>query len=176
MHARRAVELDPLSRIINSVYARAFLFARKYDEAIAVFKKNIELNSDWYGDYEYLFHAYVAKRMYAEAVSAYINFMMLAKEDPPEEISATQDSFTNSDWHGFLQHRIKYLEDMAKQNHGRPRSLAELYAYAGEKDNAIATLQKMRGGLLEMKYLCSVDNLRGDPRFEELIRSVGFPE
>jgi hypothetical protein len=45
----------------------------QYDEAIAAFKKNIELNPEWYGDYEYLFHAYVAKQMYVEAVSAYIH-------------------------------------------------------------------------------------------------------
>ena len=114
--------------------------------------------------------------MYAEAVAAYINFMTFAKDAPLSEINATQESFTKSGWKGFLQHRIKYLEDTAKQNDPKPRRLIELYAYAGEKEKAIAALQQMKAGLVELKYLCSVDNLRGDPRFEELIRSVGFPE
>jgi hypothetical protein len=98
--------------------------------------------------------------------------MTLAKLAPLEEITATQDSLAKSGWYGFLQHRINYLEASTRRS---PRA-AELYAYAGEKDKAIAVLQKMKRGLVEMRYLSSVDNLRGDPRFEELIRSVGFPE
>jgi serine/threonine protein kinase/tetratricopeptide (TPR) repeat protein len=177
--AQRAVELDPLSRIINSVFARVFLFARRYDEAITIFRKNIELNPNWYGDYEYLFYAYAAKSMYPEAVDAYVKFMTFARIAPPSEIKATQESFDKSGWQGFLQHRVKYLEGESERKdptHGR---LAEFYAYLGEKDKAFALLErayKMKRSSLELKHLSSFDNLRTDPRFNDLTRRLGFPQ
>lgn len=174
--ARRAVELDPLSRIINSVYARAYLFARRYDEAITIFEKNIELNPDWYGDYEYLFYTFAAKGMFAEAVDAYVRFMILAKLAPAPEIQATQESFARSGWEGFLRHRIKYLEVGSKRQNLK---LSEFYAYLGEKDKAFAYLEKAcQPGhcSLELKHKSAFDNLRADPRFGELIRRDGFPQ
>jgi len=174
--AQRALDLDPLSRIINSVYARAFLFARRFDESITLFKKNIELNPDWYGDYEYLFYAYAAKAMYPEAVDSYLKFMELSGTAPPSEIKGTQESFTRSGWRGFLQHRVKHMEGESKQKYPR---IAEFYALLGEKDKAFVLLEKayeQPGGLVELKYLSSYDNLRGDPRFDDLTRRLGFPE
>jgi len=174
--AQRAVELDPLSRIINSVYARVFLFSRRFDEAITIFKKNIELNPDWYGDYEYLFYAYAAKGMYPEAVDAFVKFLTLSRRSPPSEIVATQESFAISGWQGFLQRRVKYLEGESEQNYNQ---LAEFYALLGEKDKAFGLLEKTykaRGGSVELKYLSSFDNLRSDPRFNDLTRRLGFPE
>lgn len=174
--ARRAVELDPLSRIINSVYARAYLFARRYDEAITIFEKNIELNPDWYGDYEYLFYTFAAKGMFAEAVDAYVRFMILANLAPAPEIQATQESFARSGWEGFLRHRIKYLEVGSKRQNLK---LSEFYAYLGEKDKAFAYLEKAcQPGhcSLELKHKSAFDNLRADPRFGELIRRDGFPQ
>ena len=177
--AQRAVELDPLSRIINSVFARVFLFARRYDEAITTFRKNIELNPDWYGDYEYLFYAYAAKGMYPEAVDAYVKFMTLGRTAPPSEIKSTQESFAKSGWQGFLQHRVRYLEGESERKHAPHGRLAEFYAYLGEKDKAFALLEnayKMKRSSLELKHLTSFDNLRTDPRFNDLTRRLGFPQ
>ena len=177
--AQRAVELDPLSRIINSVFARVFLFARRYDEAITIFRKNIELNPDWYGDYEYLFYAYAAKSMYPEAVDAHIKFMTFARIAPPSEIKATQESFDKSGWQGFLQHRVKYLEGESERKDPTGGRLAEFYAFLGEKDKAFALLErayKMKRSSLELKHLSSFDNLRTDPRFNDLTRRLGFPQ
>lgn len=176
--ARRAVELDPLSRIINSELARVLLFARRYDEAITIFKKNIERSPNWFGDYNYLWYAYAAKGMYAEAVDVYVKFMTFAKLAPPSEVEATQESFARSGWQGFLRHRVRYLEESSRREYVDQTDLAELYAYLGEKDKAFTSLEKayeMRvSGLKELKHKSSFDNLRDDPRFQDLLRRVGF--
>jgi tetratricopeptide (TPR) repeat protein len=41
---KRALELDPMSLIINANMARAYYFARRYDEAIAQAKKTLEMD------------------------------------------------------------------------------------------------------------------------------------
>ncbi|MBA2527039.1 MAG: hypothetical protein H0V18_14850 [Pyrinomonadaceae bacterium] len=178
--ARRAVELDPLSRIINSELARVALFARRYDEAIMIFKKNIELSPNWHGDYNYLWYAYAAKGMYAEAVDAYIKLMTFAKLAPPSEIQATQESFATSGWQGFLRHRVRYLEESSRREYVSPTEPAELYAYLGEKDQAFASLEKAYeirvGDLKELKHKSSFDNLRDDPRFSNILRRVGLAQ
>lgn len=140
-----------------------------------IFRKNIELNPDWYGDYEYLFYTYAAKGMFAEAVDAYVNFMTLAKLAPAPNLQATQESFARSGWEGFLRHRVKDLKESPKRRYFQ---LAEFCAYLGEKDEAFAYLEKAcqpRHCSLELKHKSSFDNLRTDPRFDEFLRRAGFP-
>jgi hypothetical protein len=57
--------------------------------------------------------------------------------------------------------------------------LATVYAALGEKDKAFAELNKsyeMRENIMTLtKVDPRLDPLRDDPRFEELLRKVGFP-
>ena len=45
---KRAVELDPLSPIINTDRAYPFFYSRRYDEAMAQAKKTIELDPGFF--------------------------------------------------------------------------------------------------------------------------------
>ena len=45
---KRALELDPLSLIINSDLGRTYYFARRYDEAIEQLRKTLEMDPNFY--------------------------------------------------------------------------------------------------------------------------------
>jgi tetratricopeptide (TPR) repeat protein len=45
---KRAVELDPLSLVINTDLGQDFFYARRYDEAIAHLRKTIEMDPRFY--------------------------------------------------------------------------------------------------------------------------------
>ena len=57
--------------------------------------------------------------------------------------------------------------------------MALLYARLGEKEQALAWLEKAYAGrafvLLFLKVGAEWDNLRGDPRFQDLLRRGGLP-
>ncbi len=56
---------------------------------------------------------------------------------------------------------------------------AKVYARLGERDAAFGWLEKEyqegNDGLFWLKVLPEWDNLRSDPRFQELLRKAGFP-
>ncbi|MBK8303905.1 MAG: hypothetical protein IPK98_11080 [Chloracidobacterium sp.] len=64
----KAIELDPLSMVINNQKGRVIDFGGKRDEAIAQFKKTIELFQDAPSPRNNLADVYEAKGMYSEAV------------------------------------------------------------------------------------------------------------
>ncbi|MFN2393894.1 MAG: hypothetical protein ABR566_18280, partial [Pyrinomonadaceae bacterium] len=79
-------------------------------------------------------------------------------------------------WRGFLR---------AMTGTHRPANLssynvATFHAALGEKDKAFAELNKSyenREGILGLlKVDPRLDTLRDDPRFQELLRKVGFPQ
>src|SRR5947207_4345022 len=45
---KRALELDPLSLVINSDLGADYYFARRYDEAVTQFRKLLEMDSGYY--------------------------------------------------------------------------------------------------------------------------------
>jgi TolB-like protein/Tfp pilus assembly protein PilF/class 3 adenylate cyclase len=45
---KHAIELDPLSQVINTDFARTLLMARRYDEAIAQLRKTLEIDPTFY--------------------------------------------------------------------------------------------------------------------------------
>jgi hypothetical protein len=61
-----------------------------------------------------------------------------------------------------------------------PIALATLYSRLGETDEALAALERSyearEPALVYLKRNPDFDPLHGDPRFEALVRRVGFPE
>ena len=177
-YIREAIALDPMSRIMKNLDGRISLFERQYDEAIEIFKRNVDLDPTWEGDYEWLFHAYSAKGMYREAVGAYLTACTLEKQMTPEEAAALDNSFNKGGWNDFLKTRIEQFEERSRHGYVQPFTMAEFYARAGEKEEAFALLDKVvktrDNGTTYIRYLPSLDNLRSDPRFDELLRPRGF--
>lgn len=176
----RAIELDPLSRICRNIDGRISLFARNYDEAIAIFRRNIELDPTWGGDHDLLFHALEAKRMYPEAVDAYLTALTLFNAATESEIQLMREGFDKRGIEGFLRQRLKHLEERSRREYVRPFQIAEFHSRLNQKDKAFFLLNE---ALLKtpsfspvgwLKYLPSFDNIRSDPRYDELLLSKGI--
>ena len=73
----------------------------------------------------------------------------------------------------------KELKDLLKRPHPDPWNVANAYADAGMKDEALRTL--LQGipthdpGLLQIRVDPDFDGIRDDARYAELVRKIGFP-
>ncbi len=63
---KKALELDPFSRIYNTVFGLTYFYARKYDQAEEQFKKAIELNPDFFVTHYHLAWLYSHVGQYPE--------------------------------------------------------------------------------------------------------------
>jgi TolB-like protein/Flp pilus assembly protein TadD len=68
---KRAVELDPLSLVINADLGMNYYYARRYDEAIAQLRKTLEMDPGYYYAHVNLGEAFSAKRAFDEAIAEY---------------------------------------------------------------------------------------------------------
>jgi adenylate cyclase len=63
---KRALELDPISLVNNSLLGELFYFARHYDQAIEQLGKTLELDPNFL-----LAYAYVQKSMYKDGIAEF---------------------------------------------------------------------------------------------------------
>jgi tetratricopeptide (TPR) repeat protein len=68
---KRALELDPLSLIINTDLGEVYIHARQYDKAIEQLKKTIEMDQNFYVAHWNLGKAYEMKGAFPEAIAEY---------------------------------------------------------------------------------------------------------
>jgi hypothetical protein len=76
---------------------------------------------------------------------------------------------------------LDHLKGLSAHSYVAPFNFAVIYAGLGEKDQAIAWLNR---AYADRSYYMAVylttearlDSLRSDPRFAELLRRVGLPE
>ncbi len=75
---------------------------------------------------------------------------------------------------------LKQLKDRSKQSYVPGYNFAEIYIGLGDKEQALAFLEKAyadRSMLLTfLKVDPQFDSLRSDPRFKDLLRRVGLPQ
>jgi class 3 adenylate cyclase/TolB-like protein/Flp pilus assembly protein TadD len=169
---QRALELDPFSVIINRVYGEILSRARKYDESIAQLKKTIELDVHFPHVYRSLFSTYQMTGNYAEGVEALVRYFELLGLN--KEAALANKSFAKGGWQKFLQAMTDERVNLP------PNIKAGILAELGEKDKAFAELEKAYQNrefyVVLIKADPRIDRLRDDPRWQELMRKVGFPE
>jgi serine/threonine-protein kinase len=172
---RRAVDLDPLSPLYRAWFGWEYWWAGRNDEAIAEAQKSLELQPDFPIGLYVLGTVHAEKGMYQEAIAAhekavakYPNLWVrwaLARtyaqagraEEARKKLAALKESV--SSWDAWF--------------------IAEAYAALGDKDEAFRWLERAyeyrHSFLPGMGRNPAYKPLRGDPRFQDLMRRMKVP-
>jgi eukaryotic-like serine/threonine-protein kinase len=170
---RRALEIEPLSTTANIVYSHYLFYSSRIDESVAQMKKTIELAPDsWYPHY-YLSNIYRFEGNYALAIEELAKSKDLREETEAGKL--IRESFAKGGWPGFLQAVTSGPAPMKMSAY----NIAGYYAELGDKDRAFAALNEaVEADQLVgfMKIDPFMKPLRDDPRFQTLLKRVGFPD
>jgi TolB-like protein/Tfp pilus assembly protein PilF len=175
---KRAEDLDPLSRIIGTNLADTLVFARRYDEAIAQYRRVLVRDPNFSYAHLALGRAYGAKGMYAEAIA---------------EARTSIELNNGSAAKGFLglwlaksgkrDETVKLLADLKQEstrNYVQGITLALIYIALGDKEEALNHLEKNMSSRAETASSYAVnpelDELRSEPRFKEMLKRMNLPE
>ncbi|HVF48159.1 MAG TPA: winged helix-turn-helix domain-containing protein [Pyrinomonadaceae bacterium] len=133
---KRALELEPSSVAINADLCQVLNFSRKYDQAISQCRKTLEMDPNFLNARLYLYEAYTAKGMYAEAVNEYlradeVNMGTLAL---PAHIENLKTAFAAGGIRAFWRARIEMLKKPLPTD---AYAIARYHLRLGEHDEAI---------------------------------------
>jgi serine/threonine-protein kinase len=172
--ANRSLQLDPLSVPANITLGFVHYYARQYDQAIAQWRKTTALEPNDSRAHSNLAIIYEQMGMYDDAVNARQKVMSLSGAKP-EEIAAVGRIYDQSGYRGYLMWRLERLKHT-----DAPYSTASIYVRLGDKDQALISLEtafkEHDGSLFTLKVNPRWDPLRSDPRFQDLLQRMSFPE
>ncbi|MEO8074195.1 MAG: winged helix-turn-helix domain-containing protein [Acidobacteriota bacterium] len=172
-----AYEIDPLSPQIAANRAGVYVYSRRYDEAIEHFDKLLETTPDFVPAFIGLGVAYGQKGMKNEAVEAHQKAVELSAENPilVGVLAATKASF------GDEKNAIQTAEDLKPKCSQLPvlnYIIAAIYAALKNNDEAFEWLEKSYqtrvSHLADLLVDPEFDNLRDDPRFDDLLMRVNL--
>jgi tetratricopeptide (TPR) repeat protein len=175
---RTAQTMDPISLDTNLIAAMVLYSARQYDQAIVQSRKMCELYPDDSAGPYWLATSYEQKGMYPEAVENYLRVKTLEGASK-EQVAALRHSYLKSGMRGYRDKELELIEAGSKTIYSYAGEIARNYAMLGDKERAFQWLEKAYKlhdtSLVGLKIDPRFDNLRRDPRYEDLLRRVGFP-
>jgi len=170
---KKAMDLQPVSYRNQQMYALTLYFARRYAEAEDQFKRLIELNPNQSSYIQgRLIRVLEAQGKESEAFEYLVKMSTIQNTDN-DELERLKTAYRTSGWRGVVSEEIKTAKADADP---RNYQLACLYSKMGDKDHALAYLEKAyQERSFQMAMLRvepQLDPLRNDPRFADLIRRV----
>jgi TolB-like protein/class 3 adenylate cyclase/Flp pilus assembly protein TadD len=178
-HGERAKELDPLTPYIRVDLGWSYDHARRWDEPIAECEQIPEIDPKFYFTYWCLGFAYWQKGRLEEAVAAYERGVELEPNDSglKADLAIVYAAAGKKD---RAQKILEEFEEKARREYVPPYVLAMVHMAVGDLDNTFAWLDKVYEErspvLIYMNEHARYDRLRGDPRWHELMRKIGFKE
>ncbi len=176
---KHAVELDPLSPVINTDLGTTFYYAHRYDESARQLRKTLEIDPTFFYAYFNLGIALQAKGDLSGAISEYEKAKQLSDNTFVSTLCAQAKAHA-----GDKDAALRMLSDLDKISQNREvlgyyRAL--LYLSLNNRGEALHWLEqglKERDGA-DISWINVdplLDSLHGDPRFEALVQKVIAPK
>jgi tetratricopeptide (TPR) repeat protein len=176
--ARRALERNPVSASMSHNLAVQLALARQPDAAIEECRRTLDLDPNFVLAYDIMAVSLASKGMFREALPLRQKAAALS---PGNMISRALLGSLLANL-GQRQEALQILEQLAatsKQRYVPAQSFAIVYTGLGDKDQAFAWLDKAyeerANRLAYLKFEPTLDPIRSDPRFDELLRRIGLP-
>jgi uncharacterized protein (TIGR02996 family) len=181
----RAEELDPLSPVISYVVCDMYLCQGDDEEALKRVQKIQEIDPESPFAFRALADYYLVKSDYSQALTCYRKLKQLSPNNRGENI----DSYL-----GYIYAQTNRREeaiailntlqsDLSKDFSIGPVDIAWVYLGLGDLDRCFKWLEKALDehdcqdifGFIRYFPLPSVEKVRGDPRFNELLKRANLP-
>ena len=174
---QKAASLDPLSIVITADLAELLALAHSYDESIRWSRKALELDPGFALAHNHLGQAYLQKHMIDEAIAELRQAVTLSKGSPTC-IANLARAYVASGRRAEAEQLLADLKKRSKPDQSFGPEIAVIAAALGDRDQAMQWLQRGYDERFNPGVLIrpGFDPLRTDPRFEALMRRVGFPE
>ncbi|MDQ3010372.1 MAG: tetratricopeptide repeat protein, partial [Acidobacteriota bacterium] len=173
---RRAREIEPRSFPINSDTGQLLFWARRYDEAIAQYRRANEsepTNSSVRTNHFWIRNIYEAKGDVAGAIKE-----MRLLDPPTTGLAEFEQAFAQGGKSAYLQKRLE-INARAKDVDSATGRMRLVYANAavGNIEQAMTLLERSiaedhSDGLMYLKVDPRFDNLRSHPRFPDALRRM----
>ncbi|MCW3981539.1 MAG: protein kinase, partial [Candidatus Bathyarchaeota archaeon] len=173
------VKLDPLSPIYSTNLAFMYSLSGQIKKAIEQREKALELAPDFVLALDNLAEDYLHMSMYPEAVTTIERAMTLAGRTP-QLVANLARAYAMSGKKQEAETLLQELQERNKSGYVSPIYFAEVYVSFGNKDEAIKWLEKAHQeqsyGMLFIRIWPFWDPLRSEPKFDQIIRRMNFPE
>jgi tetratricopeptide (TPR) repeat protein len=133
---------------------------------------------EWLGHY-FLATAYEGLGRRAEAIPEYQKAIAMSS-DAQEAVAALGHAYALTGRRAEAENILHDLEQRTKHEYVSPYLIATVHAGLGDKDQAFVFLEKAYAEKSwdlpsQLQSDLRIDNLRSDPRFQDLSRRLNFP-
>lgn len=165
---RRAIQMDPLSPGNHHNAGISFYYAGLYGEAETAFRKALEIVPEMDFPHCFIGQLYLAQSQPQKALAE-----MEKEKHPVLRLLGLALAYHAL---GRKKDSDAALKDLIEK-YGPPYQAAEVYAFRGEKDKALESLERATSGTNfgQIKGDPLLKNLQGDPRYIALLKKIGLP-
>jgi eukaryotic-like serine/threonine-protein kinase len=175
---KESQELDPLSLIISVAIGWAFYMARRYDDAIEQLRRTVELDPNYPVTYWILGLLFRKMGRYELAIAEGEKGVKLSGGSSLMSAALAQ-TLATAGRRKKANQILDELTKLTKQKYVAPYFFAGIHIGLGEDDRAIEHLEKSyeehSHWLIYLHIDPSMDGLRSNLRFQDLLRRVGLP-
>jgi len=172
----RALELDPLSRVLNTHKGWILYFARRYDEALEQLRKTVQMEPS-FALVVYFLGLTLEQMGNQEAVATLQRAVELSGRHPGGIAGLSHACARFGDKAGAVR-LLQELTALQSQRHVSPYFIAVACAGLGENDRAFEHLEQSfeerSGWMVHLTIDPQLDSLHSDPRFASLVTRVGL--
>ena len=175
-----ARQSNPISTKLNLLTGLVLYSDHRYDQALASFQRVLELSPDSLGAERHMLRTYEQKGDFEKAIDVFPKAAAWFDIDEEHAIAMASElrrSYESGGAKAYWQTRLR------QQTQGKYQGnwlVALTHAHLGDKDETIALLQKecdSHSHALRwwLKADPVFDPLRGDQRFQDIVRKAGLP-
>ena len=174
---RHAQDLDPLSVVVNMELAWNFFMAREYDHAIEQALRVTHLEPEFPSAQYILGLAWEQKGKFGEARAAFER-SLAGSQGHASGVAGLGHLFAVTGHKEDALRMLDQLDRLAARGYVAPFWHSMIHAGLGDADAAIGHLERSYTQsdvwLVWLNTDPRLDSLRADPRFQQLLRRVGF--
>jgi TolB-like protein/DNA-binding winged helix-turn-helix (wHTH) protein/Tfp pilus assembly protein PilF len=178
--ARRAFELDPLNINCRVALAQTLGGVGRHEEKIELHHEMLEMVPNHPSALYGLYASYAALGRHDEALEVLDRFGWGQKLATEEQLEAYREARSTRGWTGAMEWIALYRESLDVPEYRVAYQTAAFFANAGRLDKAMHWLERAYQAhdfqLGWVKAYPVFEPLHSDPRFQDLLRRMNFPE